>query len=100
MGQALKSVLEAFNAWTITLPGSILPSISKRFFYIPLYSPDGRTHAARCAQTFLTEIIANHVLLPALDSIANPVSAHFEFLHMRQTIHNSQLFGAPIATCA
>ncbi|VDM01196.1 unnamed protein product [Schistocephalus solidus] len=33
---------------------------------------DTRTPVDNCAFSFLTELLANHVLLPALDSVANP----------------------------
>ncbi|VDK23944.1 unnamed protein product [Taenia asiatica] len=47
------------------------------------HKPDpNHTQTAQCARTLLTEILANHVLLPALDSIANPDSLNTVFLYL------------------
>ncbi|EUB56148.1 Sorting nexin-14 [Echinococcus granulosus] len=47
------------------------------------HNPDpDHTQTAQCARTLLTEILANHVLLPALDSIANPDSLNTVFLYL------------------
>uniref|UniRef100_A0A5K3ESZ7 PX domain-containing protein n=1 Tax=Mesocestoides corti TaxID=53468 RepID=A0A5K3ESZ7_MESCO len=40
------------------------------------------TQVSQCARAFLTEVLANHVLLPALDSIANPDSLNTVFLYL------------------
>ncbi|KAM3178640.1 hypothetical protein ACTXT7_002128 [Hymenolepis weldensis] len=52
---------------------------------VPRRDPN-QTQAAHCARSFLTEILANHVLLPALDSIANPDSLNTVFLYLLDPI--------------
>ncbi|KAL7056560.1 hypothetical protein AAHC03_020976 [Spirometra sp. Aus1] len=43
---------------------------------------DTRTPVDNCAFSFLTELLANHVLLPALDSVANPDSINTVLLYL------------------
>ncbi|KAM7534634.1 hypothetical protein Aperf_G00000113286 [Anoplocephala perfoliata] len=79
--QATNIIDEAFSSSQFhhQLPESVAPSVGS----IPTnqLSPN-QTQAAQCARSFLTEIIANHVLLPALDSIANPDSLNTVFLFL------------------
>ncbi|VUZ57170.1 unnamed protein product, partial [Hymenolepis diminuta] len=65
------------------LPKPAKPSFAS--MHSNLLDPN-QTQAAHCARSFLTEILANHVLLPALDSIANPDSLNSVFLYLLDPI--------------
>ncbi|VDN10224.1 unnamed protein product [Dibothriocephalus latus] len=77
------------NSQVNNLSFSSLAYVSAQFYHqLPKPTPsafntksiaegDARTPVDNCAFSFLTELLANHVILPALDSVANPVSSHF-----------------------
>nr|CDS33258.1 sorting nexin 14 [Hymenolepis microstoma] len=65
------------------LPKSAEPTVSS--MHPTLMNPN-QTQAAQCTRSFLTEVLANHVLLPALDSIANPDSLNTVFLYLLDPI--------------